>query len=267
MAIDPIQMFREFGANPRLFPQVLNEMQLFSIGQVVLHGWEVPEVLHSVGQQQVVVHNFIGGGRTVQALGEQPGPIRWRGKLVPQVRYRNEETKETYEVELDPLARALDLDAIRRTGDSVDFIYGPLQWLVVVEDFKFDIKNRNEIDYYISLVVIGGVDATLEVRDESLTLQAELTKISVGLEGIFQLLLDSEIYLVLGLNVQAAINSGNWAQIGLAGLIAGNAIRPDLGLISKANQLLHSAMLLRAAIGLLVTGMSNADEIVVEMAP
>jgi hypothetical protein len=228
-------------------PVVLNESELFSIGPVVLHGHEANGPLHITGEQQTAVHDYIGGGRAVQTFGGQPGFIKFNGVLVPQSQFRNAQSRFVYEAELDPIERAQQLDAIRRDGKTVDLIYGPLHWLVVVENFVYDIRYRNEVEYDINLVIVQEVSQPARKRDQRQQTLFQLSSISENVLTLLAQLKESEIYIFLGVTTIAAIEEGDQAAALLATLVASNSVVPSLGLIDKANQLLHAAAVIKFA--------------------
>lgn len=56
------------------------------LGPVVFQAFEVPERIRFGGKQRVAVHELFGGGRVVDAVGAEEGPIEWSGysRAVPE---------------------------------------------------------------------------------------------------------------------------------------------------------------------------------------
>jgi hypothetical protein len=218
------------------------EAEQFSIGGVLLHGFEAPDIMHSMVRQNHVVHEFVGGGRSVQTFGQQFGPIRWEGKLVPQGTFRGIDGPDGTDL-TNPIARALQLEQIATAGNVVDFTYGSLSWSVIVSEFNKDIKTRNEVDYSITLIVVqdkAGSNASAFNADSNYFIQISRLTVTT-LELYDQFLADAELLAVLGANTIAALERGQLALAGIATLVATQHIFPTVPVIALANEVLYHA--------------------------
>lgn len=92
-----------------------------SIGTVRLTGAGVPDEIVLGGDQRLVIHELPGGGRAVDVLGAQDRAIVWTGVFVGE----------------DALQRALELDQLRRDGDSQTLAFETFQIDVMIERFRY----------------------------------------------------------------------------------------------------------------------------------
>jgi hypothetical protein len=228
----------------------VNELETFSIGKVYLHGFEAPGLMHASRKQVIAVHEFIGGGRSVQALGGQPGNIRWHGRLVPQGPFRNRSTGQI-DVGLDPIERALELEKLCNDGGKVPFVYGSLQWDVVVESFDFDIKNKMLVEYEINLVVISTPNTPTPDKFSlsGFDIFTQLMSLTDLTNGLFETVEQVQILAILSSETIAAVRKGEAAVAGVAAILSTEAIAGSLGfgvgLINAANQLTAAAVLMK----------------------
>lgn len=231
--------------------------QLMRLGGVTLHGHECPEELRSAYKHRAVVQEFVGGGRSVQALGNQPGAIRWSGRLYPQHEFYNAQTKQKYEAQLDPIKRMLELQYIEGRGEPVELVFGPLRWTVFIHEFESKIVNVNQVDYAIELIVIDDLvtttaeDANFPAKVVTLGEDSILTQLRQLVSTTQQLINQVEqnrIYAIIAVELASAIRSGDSSIAALAGLIAADtamaAIGAEVSLISIANQIAEEAILI-----------------------
>jgi len=234
------------------------ERQIFSLGSVKFHGFEVPDMMHFGGKQVNVVHEYIGGGRSIQTLGNQPMDIRWHGKLVPQTGFR---TTQGGGVDNDPnldnpIERMLQVEQLRINGEEVDFVFANLHWLVIIDEFDYDVKHISEIDYSICLKVVKFLDVTQHFGANDLQRKiAQLSQLSVSGLGVIDQLLNAvsdggsgEILAVAGVQFIEAVKKGSLSISLIAGLVSADAIGGvlghGLGLIQTANRVTRDATLI-----------------------
>jgi hypothetical protein len=108
-----------------------------SIGNVTLHGFEIPDKHFGPlgGEQLVAVHRFPGGTKTVQALGAFPTPIGWSGIIIGA----------------DAFTRTKQLDRLRVTGQVQTIQYGPWQYVGIVTKFEAAPENAWYVPYTIEI--------------------------------------------------------------------------------------------------------------------
>ena len=123
------------------------------LGGVAFTGFEIPNKINFGGEQKTVVHQLIGGGRVIDAMGPSPDVISWEG------RFRG----------LSAISRAQAVDEMRMAGTQVD-----LSWLnvfrsVVIKTFKAETEKAYEVPYQITCEVVqesaaslGGLFQTLD---------------------------------------------------------------------------------------------------------
>jgi len=230
--------------------------QRFSIGDVYLNGYAAPEVLRVLRQQRVVVHEYVGGGRSVQVLGPQMGPIRWSGKLVPEESYQISEVS-AFEVTSslpplnDPIFAALTMASMYQSGNMVPLIYGQIALNVVISDFDYDIRNINEVDYTITCVVVEDLTTpTPRVIDPFAQLEI-ITRLGF-LSSVLDFLQKAEIFAILAIEEVKAIRTGNARLIALGAIIIADKVNGTFNpfgpsIIDTANEILHIAALVQAA--------------------
>lgn len=107
-----------------------------TIGGMVLTGLEVPGELTIGGEQVLVVHRLLGGGRIVDALGNDPDRLTLTGRFVgPEAQ-----------------ARAQTLERMRRAGVPVAFSAAGLSCSVWVAQFRYAYQAKGAVCAY-SLVL------------------------------------------------------------------------------------------------------------------
>ena len=232
--------------------EISSESQLFALGSVTFHGFEVPEALHILGKQTLGVNEYIGGGRSVQSFGGQLGDIRWQGVIIPRGPFRSAQSGDLYPDSLVPIDAALKIDLMRSKGDAIELIFGPLTWVVVISEFDWDISHINEISYSITVTPIEylGIthgrseDVAAAKRGASQLIRLQFLVSTVA--ALFETLQTAEIYAVLAAEDAAIIKAGEASMTNLAILITANAIFPELGAIDLANNVSHYAALIEA---------------------
>lgn len=99
---------------------------------------EVPEKIAFGGDQQLAVHELVGGARVVDAMGRSDAPLEWSGIFVGG----------------QALARARTLDAMRVDGLPLVLAWSELAYSVVIKSFRADFERRYQIPYTISCTVV-----------------------------------------------------------------------------------------------------------------
>ena len=109
------------------------------LGPVLFQDFEVPERVRFGGKQRLAVHVLPGGGRVVDAMGADEGPIAWSG------------------VFSGPGAgdRAAMIDGMRRAGGALALSWSGSRYTVVIEAFEADAVNPAWIPYRLSACVIA----------------------------------------------------------------------------------------------------------------
>lgn len=125
---------------------------VLTLGSVQFQDFEIPSEIPWGGKQSLKVHSLLGGDRVVDVLGIDNAPISWSGRFQGS----------------NALARAQQLDQIRRAGNPVTLSWGGLSYLVVVEDFKPNFQRTYQGTYSISCVVIS--DNTIPQQASTATL-------------------------------------------------------------------------------------------------
>lgn len=119
----------------------------FILGDVEFEGFEVPAQLKGLGGiQQLAVHNQVGSGKVVQALGPKPHPVTWTGTFLTESAMR----------------RARMVDYYRIQGDVVEFSWGDYLADVVVKEFTYEPESEFTIPYSITLEVVTDRTQPLE---------------------------------------------------------------------------------------------------------
>jgi hypothetical protein len=98
---------------------------VISIRGVVLQGFEVPERIVVSGGQRIAIHDLIGGGRVIDALGANAGAIEFGGTFSGD----------------DAAVRAQILDAATALGVQVPLYWNSFFYMAVIEKFKFDFEK------------------------------------------------------------------------------------------------------------------------------
>lgn len=109
-----------------------------ALGDFVFGGLEIPESMPFGGAQKLVVHQYPGGARSVQAMGRDDAPIAWSGVLSGAT----------------AMARAHYLDTLRAKGGQLTLTYHDFNYTVVIEKFEANLKSSVRIPYSMSVVVV-----------------------------------------------------------------------------------------------------------------
>ena len=120
---------------------------VLSLGDVVFNRFEVPPNINFGGEQALVVHDFPGGARVVDAMGRRNVPIAWGGMFQGA----------------NALSRARYLDGLQAAGKPLVLTWSELGFIVVIQSFRPVFERAFEIPYTIECVVVSNV--TMPVND------------------------------------------------------------------------------------------------------
>lgn len=102
------------------------------IGSLVLTGMEVPDRIRDGGQQQVVVHRLPGGGRVLDAIGNDPSRLELEGRFLGPTAF----------------ARSQMLKQMRIAGRPVAFSGAGLTLTVKIAEFSCDYQQKGVVIPY-----------------------------------------------------------------------------------------------------------------------
>lgn len=112
------------------------------LGPVAFGAFEVPERIRFGGRQRLAVHALPGGGRVVDAMGADEGPIQWSGVFSgPR-----------------GAARVRLLDELRRGGQTLLLAWDGWRYSVVIEQFQAQSQNPAWIPYSLKVCVVATGD-------------------------------------------------------------------------------------------------------------
>ncbi|MFT8808688.1 hypothetical protein [Gluconobacter sp.] len=102
------------------------------LGSLVLTGIEVPDTLQVGGRQMLVVHRLPGGGRVVDALGNDPGRLELKGRFLGP----------------DAQMRAQAVERMRMAGQQVAFSAAGLSVQVWIAQFEYVYQAKGAVCSY-----------------------------------------------------------------------------------------------------------------------
>ncbi|GBR46396.1 hypothetical protein [Gluconobacter roseus] len=102
------------------------------LGNLVLTGIEVPDTLQVGGRQMLVVHRLPGGGRVVDALGNDPGRLELKGRFLGP----------------DAQMRAQAVERMRMAGQQVAFSAAGLSVQVWIAQFTYVYQAKGAVCSY-----------------------------------------------------------------------------------------------------------------------
>ncbi|WP_460528802.1 hypothetical protein [Chitinimonas naiadis] len=108
----------------------------FKLGAFTFTDLEIPEELAIAREQKLVVHDLVGGGRVVDAMGTQLKPIEWTGWLLGK----------------DAFDRAKQLAAMCEAGQVVALDAGRIGAKVIVQTFTYRFQTFYKIPYSITVL-------------------------------------------------------------------------------------------------------------------
>lgn len=141
---------------------------ILTLGGVPFQNMEVPEKILFGGKQRVAVHNLIGGGRVVEALGIDDGMISFSGIFSGA----------------DAASRAQVLDAARALGTTLPLVWDSFFYTVIIANFKAEYRKSTLIPFSINCVVVNDPIASVAIAAESVaTLVANDLAAAAGMSG------------------------------------------------------------------------------------
>lgn len=139
------------------------------VGGVPFFDFEVPETIHAGGEQQMTVHKYPGGVRTIDTLGPDDTALTWSGWFTT----------------LLAEARARQMDTIRRQGKMVICSWSTYYYRVVVKKFDFKYNRFFHIGYDLTLEIVQDMTAAQQAQaakaDE--TINNSMTKVNNNVSG------------------------------------------------------------------------------------
>ena len=99
---------------------------------------EVPESINIGGNQQLGLNKFVGGRRSINAMGRDDDDISWHG-----IFYGSNASK-----------RAQALDYLRTQGNQLTFTYLNFKYSVVIKHFSADIQKYYVVPYRLTLCIV-----------------------------------------------------------------------------------------------------------------
>ena len=100
---------------------------------------EIPESITFGGEQKLVVHEFVGGGRVVDAMGRSDMPLEWSGIVQGE----------------KGLGYALYLNYLRIKGAPFTLTWSTLNYTVVIKEFKCTFQGAFKYPYHIVCEVVS----------------------------------------------------------------------------------------------------------------
>jgi hypothetical protein len=131
---------------------------IVTLGSVSFRDFEVPEEIIFGGGQMLAVHQMIGGGRVIDALGSEDGEISFSGTFSGP----------------DAARRAQALDVARSLGASLLLAWNGFSYTVMIGEFVAAYTKPWWIPFSIRLVVVA--DLVVAVADAAV--QAGLDLVS-----------------------------------------------------------------------------------------
>lgn len=112
---------------------------VLKLGDFAFGRYEVPEQITFGGDQQLAVHQLVGGARVVDAMGRSDMPLSWSGMFL------GENARD----------RARYLDNLRTTGLPLRLEWDQLAYQVVVSHFEADFQRFYKLPYRIACTVVA----------------------------------------------------------------------------------------------------------------
>lgn len=132
-----------------------------TLGNVTFSAFEVPPSIQFGGAQRLVVQTLPGGGRVIDAMGQDDADISWSGILTGP----------------DAASRARLLDSLRIAGDALPLVWDSFAYNVIIADLALQFRNPWWIPYRLRCVVATSAQPTAPATTE-LTAQAVLTDLA-----------------------------------------------------------------------------------------
>jgi uncharacterized protein YciI len=186
---------------------------ILTLGGVKFQDFEVPEQIRFGGGQRLAVHELIGGGRLVDALGDDAGEVVFSGIFSGS----------------DAALRAQTLDAARAEGAEIPLVWDGFYYTVIIAEFAAEYNKPWWIPFAIRCAV---------VVDPATAFDSLLAPVSSLISG--------DIYAASALLSLAGLPAGALGRATAAGLAA---VQADIagGLSSMGNLLGGNVAALNAA--------------------
>jgi hypothetical protein len=145
---------------------------VFYLGDFGFRDFEIPESVRECIEQNLVVHDYIGGARTIDAMGAHRKSFSWTGALT----FDNCEWRRDL------------LEGILIDGLPLQLTYGSRIYDVLVQRLEFDFKRYWHIPYRIDVEIVKDLsDPQGTIADEAIDtqLREEMEAASYGM-SLFQ---------------------------------------------------------------------------------
>ena len=110
-------------------------------------GLEIPESIEAGGEQRLSVHELVGGGRMIDAMGRSDQPMDWGGMFLGST----------------AMDRARYLDGLRIGGVPQRLSFSAFTYIVLVRRFSFVFQREYQIPYRISCEVVQDLTTPVTV--------------------------------------------------------------------------------------------------------
>lgn len=109
-----------------------------SLGDFAFQDFEIPETVKWGGAHMLKVHKFVGGARTIDAMGPDDADIPWSGVLLSS----------------DASQRADILNQMRISGQAQPLVFLDRYYMVVIKSIELDQRRINYVPYRIVCTVL-----------------------------------------------------------------------------------------------------------------
>jgi hypothetical protein len=157
---------------------------IITLDGVAFQDFEVPEKIAISGGQRLAVHQLIGGGRVIDALGNDDGEIVLSGIFSG----------------IDAARRAQALDAARALGVAVPLIWDGFFYIVFIAEFAVEYRKPWWIPFSLRCVVVSDP-------------VAELAALAAPLVNI----ISDDLFSATSLSGQAGVSIGGVNAASMAG--------------------------------------------------
>lgn len=115
----------------------MSDFQL-QLGDFLFEAYEIPESISFGGSHKLVIHQFVGGARVVQAMGRDDADLSWSGMFLGE----------------SALDRATYIDSLRIAGQGLPLLWSGFNYLVVIKDFKCTFERFYKLPYSITFEIV-----------------------------------------------------------------------------------------------------------------
>lgn len=160
---------------------------IITLGGIPFQDFEVPEKIAISGGQRLAVHQLIGGGRVIDALGNDDGEIVLSGIFSGT----------------DAARRVQALDAARALGAAIPLVWDGFFYIVIIANFAAEYKKPWWIPFSLRCVVVSDPIA-------------ELAAFAAPIAN----LIGNDLFSATALGGQAGISLGSLSAGSIAGFAA-----------------------------------------------